>query len=126
MANVVVVLEDDLDLAALVSELLQEAGYEVVHVTDADSLLCEAALRSPCIALIDGLSPRAFNLWWIGPRLAALGVPPVAFTAHASATSEFEADSHGFVGVLVKPFDADEFLRLVDTICWDDHHAAVS
>lgn len=126
MPNVVVVLEDDLDLAALVSELLQVSGYEVIHVTDTDSLLCESALRSPCIALVDGLSPTAFNLWWIGPKLAALGIPPVAFTAHAAAIAEFEADSHGFVGVVTKPFDADEFLHLVCSICWDDHHTAVS
>ncbi len=124
MANVVVLLEDDLDVADLVDELLHDTGYEVVHVTNVDALLQEAALRSPCVALVDGLSPTEFDLWWVGPKLAALGVPALAFTAHAAATTEFEADRHGFVGVVAKPFDADEFLRVVDTICWEDHQKA--
>jgi DNA-binding NtrC family response regulator len=123
MSNVVVLLEDDFDLAALVTELLQDAGYEVVHVTNVDDMLSEAVLRSPCVALVDGMSPTEFDLWWIGPKLAALGVPPVAFTAHFGAVAEFEADRHGFVGVISKPFDADEFVRLVGAICWEDHQA---
>ncbi len=123
MANVVVLLEDDLDVADLVSELLHDAGYEVIHVTSVDDLLREAAVRSPCVALVDGLSPTKFDLWWVGPELAARGVPPVAFTAHAAATAQFEADRHGFVGVVAKPFDADEFLSVVSTICWEEHQA---
>jgi DNA-binding response OmpR family regulator len=124
MSNVVVLLEDDFDLAALVAELLQDAGYEVVHVTDVDDMLREAALRSPCVALVDGMSPTEFDLWWVGPKLVALGVPPVAFTAHFGAVAEFKADRHGFVGVISKPFDADEFVHLVGAICWEDHQAA--
>ena len=34
----------------------------------------------------------------------------MAFTGHASASAEFAADSHGFVGLITKPFDADEFV----------------
>ncbi len=126
MANCIVLLEDEPDLASLVVELLEEADYTVVHVTSVDDLLRESALRSPCVALIDGMSPAGFDLWWLGPKLVSLGVPPVAFTAHASAVLEFEADSHGFVGVVAKPFDADEFLDLVSSICWDEHTTAVS
>lgn len=126
MVSTIVLLEDEPDLTALVTELLEDGGYIVVHVTSVEDLLRETALRSPCIALIDGLSSTAFDLWWVGPKLAALGVPPVAFTAHTSAVREFEVDAHGFVGVIAKPFDADEFLRLVSSICWDDQHSAVS
>jgi DNA-binding NtrC family response regulator len=127
MANkVVVVLEDDVDLTRLVEELLEEAEYRVVHVRTVEALLSEAARNSPCVALVDGLSATEIDLWWVGPKLHALGVPPVAFTAHASARAAFEADSHGFVGVVPKPFDADEFLQLVETICWEDHQRAAS
>jgi DNA-binding NtrC family response regulator len=124
MTKPVVLLEDDADLAALVIELLSDSEYLVYHVQDVDALLMEAARRSPCVALIDSTNPKTFDLWWIGPKLARMGVPPVAFTAHGSARTEFEADAHGYAGVVAKPFDADEFLNVVDTICWEDHQAA--
>jgi two-component system, NtrC family, nitrogen regulation response regulator NtrX len=124
MSKCVVLLEDEPDLAQLVRELLEDEGYALFHSTTVEELLREAAARSPCVALIDGLSPTGFNLWWVGPKLSQLGVPAVAFTAHASALAEFAADPHGFVGVIGKPFDANEFLDLVNSICWEDHKAA--
>lgn len=126
MSKSVILLEDDEDLAELVAELLTDQGYAVLHVRDAESLLVEAARRSPCVALVDSTNPKEFDLWWLGPRLAQMGVPPVAFTAHSSAQTEFEADTRGYAGVVGKPFDADEFLQVVDTICWEDHQAAAS
>jgi DNA-binding NtrC family response regulator len=126
MTKCVLLLEDETDLAGLVSELLDEVGYTVVHVTTIDDLFLEAARRAPCVALLDSTDSRSFDLWPLGPKLAELGIPPIAFTAHASAQTEFEADSHNFVGIVPKPFDADEFIRLVNTICWEENQAAAS
>ena len=106
MSKCVILREDEPELAALVCELLEEADYTVVVVNEVEQLLVEAARRSPCVALIDGTSPTSFDLWWLGPKLVALGVPAVAFTAHVSAREEFEADNHDFAGIISKPFDA--------------------
>jgi DNA-binding NtrC family response regulator len=126
MSKCVILREDEADLAGLVRELLEDAGYTVIHVITVEDLLVEAARRVPCIALVDGMSPSSFDLWWLGPVLSKLGVPPVAFTAHASAREEFAADARGFVGVVSKPFDADEFVNLVDSICWEESREAAS
>jgi DNA-binding response OmpR family regulator len=126
MNKCVILLEDDPDLAHLVRELLEESDYHVVHVTTMEELLVEAARRAPCVALLDSTNPKAFDLWSVGHKLVELGVPPIAFTAHASAKEEFEADAHGFVGLVTKPFDADEFIQIVDSICWEENHAAAS
>ena len=126
MGKCVILLEDDPDVAHLVTELLGESDYHVVHLTRVDDLLQEAIVRAPCVALLDSTNPKCFDLWELGPRLRALGVPPIAFTAHASAEEEWKADAHDFVGIVSKPFEADEFLGLVDTVCWEDHHAAAS
>lgn len=123
MSKRVVLREDDEDLALLVQEILEEGGYSVVRVIDVDELLRVVKQHAPCVALLDGTGTSSYDLWWIGPELRKLGVPPVAFTAHASARREFAADSHGFVGIISKPFDADEFLNVVNQICWEDHHA---
>ena len=126
MSKCVVLREDDPDLTVLVTELLEEADYLVAHVLTVEDLLREAAVRSPCVALVDSSNPSQFDLWWLGPELNKLGVPPLAFTAHESAKDEFRKDPHGYVGVIGKPFDADEFLDVVNQICWEDHHAAAS
>lgn len=126
MSKCVIVREDEPELAHLVRELLEDAGYQVIMVLEIEELLQEAARRSPCLALIDGASPSTFDLWWLGPKLNALGVPPIAFTAHASAVQQFAMDPSGYVGVVSKPFDADEFLNLVGTICWEEHQVAAS
>lgn len=126
MSKCVLLLEDEPDLASLVSELLEDSGYRVVHVQTVDELLHESRLRSPCVALVDSSSPSSFDLWHLGPTLQALGVPPLAFTAHASARLDFERDARGFVGVVSKPFDAGEFTDIVDSICWKGQEAAAS
>lgn len=126
MSNRVIVREDDADLAHLVNELLTDEGYIVTTVLEIEELLREAGRLSPCVALIDSSGGAAFDLWWLGPRLQALGVPALAFTAHASAKEEYARDHHDFAGVIGKPFDADEFVEIVNQICWDEHHEAVS
>lgn len=125
MSKCVIVREDDPDLADLVRELLEDQGYMVKVVLPIEELLHEAARRSPCVALVDSTAPNRFDLWWLGERLQAIGVPPVAFTAHASAREEFARNPCGYVGIVSKPFDAQEFIDLVDTICWENHRAAV-
>jgi DNA-binding NtrC family response regulator len=126
MSKRVVLREDDEDLALLVREILEDAGYSVIHVVRVEDLLKTARQNAPCVALIDGVSSTGYDLWWLGAELRKIGVPPVAFTAHASARAEFAADSQGFVGIISKPFDADEFIQIVDAICWDDHQAVAS
>ena len=122
----VLVREDDPELARLVSELLEEDGYTVVHVRSIQDLLVEAVRRAPCLALIDSTSSTSFDLWWLGPVLSKLGVPPLAFTAHASAEAEFQADHHDFVGIVGKPFETDAFVGLIETICWESEREAAA
>ena len=126
MKKYVILHEDDRDLAQLVIELLEEQNYSVIHVQDIEQLLVQAALHSPCVALVDGNSPTEFDLWPLGEKLAKLGVPPVAFTAHASARQRFATSPSGYIGVLLKPFDADEFVEVVNGICWEEHQAEAS
>lgn len=122
----VILREDDPELARLVSELLEEDGYAVLHVKSIQDLLIEAVRRAPCLALVDSTSSTSFDLWWLGPVLSKLGVPPIAFTAHATAQTEFAADRHDYVGIVPKPFEADAFVNLVETICWEEGQKAAA
>lgn len=126
MSNPVVLREDDPDVRHLVHELLEEQGYLVFDARDIEDLLDEVKLRSPCVALIDSTSSTEFDLWHLGPLLAQLGVPAVAFTAHSTARQQFEENPSGYIGVVSKPFDAKEFIELVDSICLEESQEAVS
>ena len=126
MSNPVVLREDDPDVRHLVHELLEEQGYLVFDARDIEDLLDEVKLRSPCVALIDSTSSTEFDLWHLGPLLAQLGVPAVAFTAHSTARQQFEENPSGYIGVVSKPFDANEFIELVDSICLEESQEAVS
>jgi DNA-binding NtrC family response regulator len=120
MNKPVVLREDDPDLRLLVRELLEEQDYAVYTVSEIDELLATCMKLAPCVALIDSTSPTEFDLWYLGPKLAAIGVPAIAFTAHSSALAQFAKDRSGYHGVISKPFDADEFIDLVNTICWEE------
>jgi len=126
MSNPVVLREDDPDVRHLVHELLEEQGYLVFDAHDIEDLLDQVKRRAPCVALIDSTSSTEFDLWHLGPVLAQLGVPAVAFTAHSTARQQFEENPSGYIGVVSKPFDAKEFIELVDSICLEESQEAVS
>jgi DNA-binding NtrC family response regulator len=126
MNKPLVLHEDDPDLRHLVHELLEDQSYDIYDTVTVEDVLTLAKRYSPCVALIDSTSPTEYDLWHLGPLLEAMGVPAIAFTAHASASRQFELDPHGFIGVLAKPFDANEFIDLVNSICWQESHVAAS
>ena len=126
MSNPVVLREDDPDVRHLVHELLEEQGYLVFDAHDIEDLLDQVKRRAPCVALIDSTSSTEFDLWYLGPLLTQLGVPAVAFTAHSTARQQFEENPSGYIGVVSKPFDASEFIELVDSICLEESQEAVS
>jgi DNA-binding NtrC family response regulator len=126
MSNQVVLREDDPDVRHLVHELLEEQGYAVYDARDVEELMNEVKQRSPCVALIDSTSSTEFDLWYLGPILAQLSVPAIAFTAHSTARQQFEENPSGYIGVVSKPFDANDFIELVNSICWEETTEAVS
>lgn len=117
--EVVLVLEDNRDVATVVGELLADASYDVRVVESPEELLEEACRGGASVALVDSVDPSRFDLWWIGPRLVEAGVRPIVFSAHSDARSAFHEDPHGFVGVVSKPFEADELVRVVESACED-------
>jgi len=126
LSTCILVREDDEDLADLVMKLLEGDGYAPVLVASIQELLVEAVRRTPCAALVDGSSPTSYDMWWVGEVLSRLDVQALAFTGHASAQKDFEEDSHGFVGVVLKPFDVEDLLNEVHALCGPTREAAAS
>ncbi len=112
MAERILVIDDDPSILALVTALLQSAGYEVTSTPDATEGLRLLVADQPDLVVLDMRMP-VMNGWQFSQELKARGisVPIVVMTAaqDARAWAE-EIEAAGYIG---KPFDIDRLLEEV-------------
>jgi two-component system, NtrC family, response regulator AtoC len=116
MAHVLVV-EDEARMAALIRRELEEQGHEVAVASDGASGLEQAAGGDFELILTDLRMPGMDGLELLR-RLRHQGVEAevVLMTAFASAQTAVEAMKEGAYDYLIKPFEMDELLIMVDRI----------
>lgn len=109
----VLVVDDDPDIVDIVLLVLRDAGYAARSARNGVEGLEAVAARIPGLILLDILMPVMD-----GPRFArelraryGRAVPFVVLTAAEHARAR--AEELGADGVLPKPFDVDELLRVV-------------
>ncbi len=110
----VLVIEDDLDLVALLEMVLLDAGRPVRTATDGVAALERVAERMPGLILLDMRMPR-MNGWEFAREFRARhdrACPIVVVTAAENAAAR--AREIGADGWLAKPFDLDDVLRAVE------------
>jgi CheY-like chemotaxis protein len=117
--RLILVVEDEADLAATCARLLRRCGHAVVTVGSRKAGL--AALSEPPALLVsdvrlpdgDGLDiVRAATA--MRPR-----VPAVVMSARASEVDRVAAQAAGALGFLSKPFSAEAFAGVVDRLLAD-------
>jgi DNA-binding response OmpR family regulator len=111
----VLVVEDDLDLVALIETVLGEEGYRVNTATNGLEALDSVEMEMPGVILLDMRMP-VMDGWEFAAKFresydsqAPILVLTAAEDARARA-SEIHAD-----GYLGKPFDLDELIERVAT-----------
>jgi DNA-binding response OmpR family regulator len=124
---VVLIVEDDADIAELLVELTRSDGYEPQHAsTLADAL---AILRSdvPDVILLDVALPDARGTEGL-ERVGTLcrGVPVVMLTANADERLARETLRGGAFDYVGKPFDADHLARVLEAAVGGARGAAES
>src|SRR5215207_1263079 len=112
MTRHVLVVDDDPDIRATVSEILDLEGCEVVAASNGLEALEQVQSSPPCVILLDMRMP-VLDGWGVARELRArgVGVPIVVMTAAQDAgrwAREIEADA-----VLAKPFELDDLLDIV-------------
>ena len=123
-AGLVLVVDDDADVADVVETALTEEGYAVTVLRDrqAENIQDAVTRLQPDCVLLDGEGAGTFGgSWTEAAWMSAQGqpVPVIMFSADVSASHEAQAhDSErsqaaGFSSVLSKPFDLDELFRVV-------------
>ncbi len=112
----IVLIEDDPDIAALVAEMLTEAGHHI----EVRSRLPEAADPGAQLVITDLLAMRSYDLetaraWIARVRAAFPEAALIVSTAHAPAAAAGAA-ALGADAVIAKPFDVTVFTGTVESL----------
>ena len=114
----ILLVEDDLDIAEAILDILQSAGRSAEYARDGvDALQKLEVLERPCLILLDLMMPRMDGLEFLQrlrERVDSEDFPVLVISAHGVLTP---ADYPGVLGVLQKPFDAKQLLKVVQQHC---------
>jgi len=116
---VIFVVEDDEDIARLVSHNLQTAGYEVQSFASAASVLSEAAREMPALFLLDVMLPGTdgFELCRHIRQTPVLSATPIIFlTAKTSEVDRIKGLELGGDDYVTKPFSPRELVARIRSV----------
>jgi CheY-like chemotaxis protein len=108
-AGSVLLVEDDIEVAQLVSEMLDQLGYEVIRVASASAALGALSNgRSVDLVFSDIMMPGGMNGVQLAREIRSRRPNlPVLLTSGYSEVAREEADREG-VSILAKPYRLDE------------------
>lgn len=108
-AAIVLLVEDDSSIAALMTELLRDLGCTVHHATSFDSALSLAGAIGPNLIVTDLLIAGGQARPWENV-LRLRDTAPEASVLVVTGLSGADRDGHAHgITVLAKPFDLEEF-----------------
>ena len=116
---VIFVVEDDEDIARLVSHNLQAAGFEVQSFVSGHSVLTEAMREMPALFLLDVMLPGTdgFELCRHIRQTPALSAIPIIFlTAKTSEADRIKGLELGGDDYITKPFSPRELVARIRTV----------
>jgi CheY-like chemotaxis protein len=102
----ILVVDDDLDVTAVIGGALREEGYEVLTANDGVEGLKLAFSQKPDLILCDAAMPKldGYGLMRaIKANPATAGIPMILLTAKASPEEEHRALKSGFHDFIAKP-----------------------
>ena len=117
MALEVLVVDDEADIRALVSGVLEDEGYAVRAAADSTQTLDAIEERRPSMVLLD--------VWLQGSKLDGLQllqeikqrdptIPVLVISGHGNLDTAVAAVREGAVDFIEKPFEAERLIYLVD------------
>ncbi|HLO52356.1 MAG TPA: EAL domain-containing protein [Kamptonema sp.] len=116
--NVILIIDDNPANLAVLSELLDEAGLEVLVAEDGESALERLAYVQPDLILLDIMMPGidGFETYQrIKNNSQTSQIPVVFITALSEVSTKIQALSLGAVDYITKPFNREEVLARVQT-----------
>lgn len=112
----VLVVDDNKDVADSLAMLIQVLGHHVTQAYDGETALVAAETTKPDVVFLD-LSMPGTDGFDVASQLAASATSPdlrlVAVTGHSDREHLHAATQAGFTDYLVKPYVADEIIRIL-------------
>ncbi|HLF19431.1 MAG TPA: response regulator [Bacteroidota bacterium] len=115
----ILLVEDEEQLIDIVAIVLEEEGYDVRKSLTAEEALQQVPLYHPDLIISDMKMGQmdGFTLFQKVRSDSAVGkVPFIFLTGLDDTTSKQKAMALGARAYVIKPFDVDEFVRLVKTV----------
>ena len=109
------VVDDDRSVLRSLARLLRSVGYEVGAFASAAEFLDTLPQARPQCLVLDIQMPE-MNGFELHARLKGLGhhIPVIYITAQDTPQNGVLACQEGTIGLLIKPFNEEELLELVD------------
>jgi CheY-like chemotaxis protein len=128
----VLIVDNDPVMAQVVGEILGDEGYQIKMLLDVSPTAVQtsvAQLQPSCVVL-DGSGHDDYGESWETAAWLQQRTPPVPtimLTGHRSCTKEARAretprsQAAGFVAILEKPFELEDFVAAVDQALRGQH-----
>lgn len=113
-ARRLLLVDDDSLILALLSRVLQQAGYTVSEATSGEQALEMATQNQYDLALLDVSMPGMTGMELAQRLQAQSGTPFMFLSAHGDIATVKEATGFGAVGYLVKPVEAAQIVPAVE------------
>jgi two-component system response regulator FlrC len=123
----VLVVEDDLSLREALCDTLQLAGYPVLSATDGNTALSLVDQEHISVVVSD-VQMKPMDGFSLLKKLKSSrpDLPVVLMTAYGTIQKAVQAIREGASDYLVKPFDSDSLLNLVERYMLEDNEAEYS
>ena len=119
MKQLVLVVEDDPDIALMMSVSLRLAGHDVATATSGEAALARLSQERPAVLVLDlglpGIGGREV-LRRVREDATLFSLPVVVVSAHAAPPTISEMTLLGCDRYLTKPFDPRELVKAVDEL----------
>lgn len=119
MSKIVLTVDDSASIRQMVAFTLKSAGYEVMEAIDGEDGLNKAKTRQANLVLTDQNMPKMDGLTLIKalrglPQYRA--IPILMLTTESSDAMKAAGRAAGATGWLVKPFDPQKLLEVVQKV----------
>lgn len=116
MSPLVLVVEDEPDIAATVGRYLERAGLQVAVAHDGEQALDLVARERPALVVLDLMLPRVSG-WDVLRSIRLLGtLPVIALTARVTQEDRLEGFALGVDDYVTKPFYPQELVSRVQAV----------
>ncbi|MGI4779759.1 MAG: response regulator [Janthinobacterium lividum] len=112
----ILIVEDEFDIASVLTDYLRHAGYETEHLADGHSALERMLAAPPDLTLLDVMLPRLDGLAVLRAARARSDAPIIMLTARTEEIDRLIGLDLGADDYVCKPFSPREVVARVRTV----------